>query len=37
MTKLGENVSVFAVAAFVIVAIAASAFGVGYLIGKLLL
>ena len=37
MTKLGESLSVLAFAAFVILAIVGAAFGVGYLVGKLLL
>lgn len=37
MTKLGEQLTVVAFAAFVIVAIVGAAFGVGYLVGKLLL
>jgi hypothetical protein len=35
--KLGEQLTVVAFAAFVIVAIVGAAFGVGYLVGKLLL
>ena len=37
MTKLGESVTVVAFAAFVLLAIVGAAFGVGYLVGKLLL
>ncbi len=37
MTKLGEQLTVVAFAAFVILAIDGAAFGVGYLVGKLLL
>ena len=37
MTKLGEQLTVVAFAAFVIIAIVGTAFGVGYLVGKLLL
>jgi len=37
VTKLGESLSVLAFAAFVILAIVGAAFGVGYLVGKLLL
>ena len=37
MTKLGEQLSVVVFAAFVVLAIVAAAFGVGYLVGKLLL
>ncbi len=37
MTKLGEQLTVVAFAAFVIIAIVGAAFGVGYLVGKLLL
>ena len=37
MTKLGEQLSVVAFATFVVLAIVAAAFGVGYLVGKLLL
>ena len=37
MTKLGDQLTVVAFAAFVIVAIVGAAFGVGYLVGKLLL
>ena len=37
MGKLGEKLSVFAVAAIVVVAIVGLAFGAGYLVGKLLL
>ena len=37
MTKLGESVTVVAFAAFVLLAIVGAAFGVGYLLGKLLL
>jgi hypothetical protein len=37
MTKLGERLSVFAVASIVIVAVVGLAFGAGYLVGKLLL
>ena len=37
MTKLGEQVTVVAFAAFVLLAIVGAAFGVGYLVGKLLL
>jgi hypothetical protein len=37
MSKLGEKLSVFAVAGIVVVAIVGLAFGAGYLVGKLLL
>jgi hypothetical protein len=37
MSKLGERLSVFAVAVIVVIAIIGLAFGVGYLIGKILL
>lgn len=37
MTKLVEQLTVVAFAAFVILAIVGAAFGVGYLVGKLLL
>jgi hypothetical protein len=37
MTKLGEQLSVVAFTAFVVLAIVGTAFGVGYLVGKLLL
>jgi hypothetical protein len=37
MAKLGERLSVFAVATIVIVAIVGLAFGAGYVIGRLLL
>ena len=37
MSKLGERLSVFAVAVIVVVAVIGLAFGVGYLIGKILL
>ena len=37
MTKLGEQLSVVAFATFVVLAIVGAAFGVGYLVGKLLL
>lgn len=37
MTKLGDQLTVVAFAAFVILAIVGAAFGVGYLVGKLLL
>jgi hypothetical protein len=37
MTRLGERLSVFAVALIVLVAIVGLAFGAGYLVGKLLL
>ena len=37
MTKLGEQLTVVAVATFVLLAIVGAAFGVGYLVGKLLL
>jgi hypothetical protein len=37
MSKLGEKLSVFAVAVIVVVAIIGLAFGAGYLVGKLLL
>jgi hypothetical protein len=37
MSKLGEKLSVFAVAVIVIVAIVGVAFGAGFLVGKLLL
>ena len=37
MRKLGEKLSVFAVAALVVLTIVGLAFGAGYLVGKLLL
>jgi hypothetical protein len=37
MGKLGERLSVFAVAAVVVLAIVGLAFAAGYLVGKLLL
>jgi hypothetical protein len=37
MGKLGERLSVFALAAVVVLAIVGLAFGAGYLVGKLLL
>jgi len=37
MTKVGERLSVFAFAMFVVLAIVAVSFAAGYLIGKLLL
>ena len=37
MTKLGEQLTVVAFATFVVLVIVGVAFGVGYLIGKLLL
>jgi hypothetical protein len=37
MGKLGERLSVFAVAVIVVLAIVGLAFGAGYLVGKLLL
>jgi hypothetical protein len=37
MTRLGERLSVFAVALIVIVLVVGLAFGAGYLVGKLLL
>jgi hypothetical protein len=37
MIRPTEKVGVFALAAFVVVVFLASAFGVGYLVGKLLL
>ena len=37
MTRLGEKLSVFAVAVIVIVMVVGVAFGAGYLVGKLLL
>jgi hypothetical protein len=37
MTRLGERLSVFAVALVVIVLVVGLAFGAGYLVGKLLL
>jgi hypothetical protein len=37
MSKLGERLSVFAVALIVVLAIVGLAFGAGYLIGKILL
>jgi hypothetical protein len=37
MGKLGEKLSVFAVAAIVVLTIVGLAFGAGYLVGKLLL
>ena len=37
MTKLGEQLTVVAFATFVVLAIVAVAYGLGYLVGKLLL
>ena len=37
MTRLGERLSVFAVALIVVVTVVGLAFGAGYLVGKLLL
>jgi hypothetical protein len=37
MTRLGERLSVFAVALIVVVMVVGLAFGAGYLVGKLLL
>ncbi len=37
MTKLGERLSVFAVAAVVLLTIVGLAFAVGYIVGQLLL
>jgi hypothetical protein len=37
VTKLGERVTVLAFATFVVVAIIALAFAVGYIVGKMLL
>ncbi len=37
MSKLGERLSVFAVALIVVIAVIGLAFGAGYLIGKILL
>lgn len=37
MTRVGERLSVFAVALIVIVMVVGLAFGAGYLVGKLLL
>ena len=37
MNQLGERLSVFALAAFVVVAIVGLAFGAGYVIGRILL
>jgi hypothetical protein len=37
VTKVGESLTVVAFAAFVVLAIVGVAFGVGYLVGKLLL
>jgi hypothetical protein len=37
MRKLGEKLSVFAVAAIVVLTIVGLAFGAGYLVGKVLL
>jgi len=37
MSRLGERLSVFAVAMIVVVTIVGLAFGAGYLVGKLLL
>jgi hypothetical protein len=37
MRRLGETLSVFALAAFVVLAIVGAAFAAGYVIGKLLL
>jgi len=37
MGKLGERLSVFAVAAIVVLTIIGLAFGVGYIVGKILL
>ena len=37
MTKIGDQLTVVAFATFVVLAIVGAAFGVGYLVGKLLL
>jgi hypothetical protein len=37
MGQLGERLSVFALAAFVVLAIVGLAFGAGYMIGRILL
>lgn len=37
MTKIGDQLAVVAFATFVVLAIVVAAFGVGYLVGKLLL
>ena len=37
MTKLGEQLAVVAFATFLVLGFVAAAFGVGYLVGKLLL
>jgi hypothetical protein len=37
MRQLGERLSVFALAAFVVLAIVGLAFGAGYMIGRILL
>jgi len=37
VARLGERLSVFAFAAFVLAAIVGSAFALGYIVGKLLL
>jgi hypothetical protein len=37
MSRLGETLSVFALATFVVLAVVAVAFAAGYVIGKLLL
>ena len=37
MTKIGERISVFGLAAIVIAAIVAISFGVGWLVGKIVL
>jgi hypothetical protein len=37
MGRVGERISVFVLAAFVLSAIVAGAFGVGWLVGKVLL
>jgi hypothetical protein len=37
MTRVGERLSVFAVALIVVVMVVGLAFGAGYLVGKLLL
>jgi hypothetical protein len=37
MSQLGERLSVFALAAFVVLAIVGLAFGAGYVIGRILL
>lgn len=37
MTKIGDQLAVVVFATFVVLAIVAAAYGVGYLVGKLLL